>query len=395
MIGAMSHPRALPLAQALIRAASPSGREAAATAALLRAFEELGFDEATLDRAGNAVGVFRRGEGPTVMLNGHLDTVPLGDAALWPHPPLSGAVEDGKLWGRGACDMKSALACMAVAAAEAADAGIAGTLIVTGVVQEEVGGLGARFLGEHQRCDVVVLGEPSNLDLMLGHRGRLEVEVTLPGAIAHAAKASLGDNALYHAAAFLKGLETLELPTGGPLIGSSATPTRLRSFPQESANVVPGSALLTVDYRNIPGDERADVIARLQALAPDVEVEVPTVTLESETGGVSYRFPHQVEPYLAPGESRAVETAREVLAGLLKERGRSLAERTWWFATDAPHLASMGAVVVGFGPGDEELAHTTREHVPVEHLEVATEAYLRLARAYLAPRGGASKGGRS
>ena len=94
--------------------------------ALMReVLEDLGFD-AHLDKAGNAVGVLERGDGPTVMLNGHLDTVPYGDPDEWAHPPLSGAVADGHLWGRGSVDMKSALACMAFAAKDAVEQGFQG-----------------------------------------------------------------------------------------------------------------------------------------------------------------------------------------------------------------------------------------------------------------------------
>ena len=385
MMSGMDSDALVTLASDLIRAPSPSGREGPAADVLMRAFAALGFDEVRRDEAGNVLGVFRRGDGPVVMFNGHLDTVPVGDASLWPHPALSGAVVDGRLWGRGACDMKSALACMTMAAADAARDGFAGTLVVAGVVQEEVGGLGARFLGETLPADVIVLGEPSKLDLMLGHRGRIELEVRFPGRIAHAAKAELGENALLNAARFVERLASLELPAGGPLAGSSATPTRLVTFPEDGVNVVPGSALLTVDYRTIPGDDEKAVVARLAELAADprVEIAVPTEHAQSEDGSLRREFPRSVDAYLAPGESAVVETARGALRAALAEGGRELRERTWWFATDAPHLARGGGVVIGFGPGEEELAHTTRESVEVASLHAARAGYRALAHAYL------------
>ena len=372
------------LARALVRAASPTGKESPAAEVMCAAFRELGFDETSVDDAGNVIGIFRRGDGPTVMLNGHLDTVPVGDPELWPHPPLSGEVEGGRLWGRGACDMKSALACMAYAAKDAVEADVKGTLMVTAVVQEEVGGLGARYLSETVKADVVILGEPSKLRLMLGHRGRVEVHARLPGRIAHAAKNELGDNALYHAADFLRELKNLDLPAGGPLGGSSLTPTRLTSYPPDGANVVPGRADLVIDYRNIPGDERDEIVSRLSALAPEGTVlEVPEHTLESENGRVVCTLPRSVPAYLAPGENPWVERARRVLKPLFAEAGHPFAEACWWFATDAPHLAQTGAVIIGLGPGEEELAHTTRESVPLEHLPLARKAYAALARDFL------------
>jgi len=370
------------LAAQLIQSFSPSGRERPAAEALLAAFRDLSFDDAYLDGAGNAVGVLRCGDGPTVMLNGHIDTVPLGDEDKWPHPPLSGGVAEGRLWGRGACDMKGALACMTYAARDVADE-VQGTVLVTGVVQEEVGGLGARFLGETARADVVILGEPSKLRLMLGHRGRVEVEVDLPGRIAHAAKSELGDNALYRAARLLRELEGLELPSGGPLGASSLTPTHLSSYPPDGKNVVPGRATLTIDYRNIPSDEPEAVLARLRGLEPGATFSIPTEHAASESGEVAYEFPRIVPAHLTPGENAHVGTARRVLKGVLEAEGLALVESCWWFGTDAPHLAKTGGVVIGFGPGEEELAHTTQESVPVEHLRVAREGYAALLRAYL------------
>lgn len=376
------------LAADLIRAPSPSGAEGPATEVLASAMREYGFDEVFIDSAGNAVGRFLRGEGPHVMLNGHVDTVPLGDESLWPHPPLGGVVEGGILWGRGASDMKSSIACMVLAARDAADAGFSGTLSVSGVVLEEIGGLGARYLAESDpSVDVVILGEPSSLKLKLGHRGAAGIEITFPGAIAHAAKAELGENALVHAARYVEALGKMPLPTGGMLKGSSATPTRLETFPVGGTNVVPGSALLYVDYRNMPGDDLDAVIERLKSIRHDdrITVEIPERTLSSVSGEVSYTSRRAGLPYLLDENHYSVAAAQRALAPLLPKYGRELDVGYWWFCTDAPHLASRGAAVLGYGPGAEELAHTTRECVPVESLAIAREAYRAMSLELLGP----------
>ena len=379
------------LTRRLVKTFSPSGRESPAAEVLLAAFRQEGFNEAYLDPAGNAIGILYGGKGRTgrtVMLNGHIDTVPLGDEREWPHPPLSGELADGRLWGRGACDMKAALACMLYAAKDA-QAELDGTVVITGVVQEEVGGLGARYVGETMQADVVILGEPSKLKLMLGHRGRVEVLASLPGKIAHAAKNELGDNALYRAGRFLAGLETLELPSGGPLGGSSLTPTSLTSYPLDGKNVVPGRAELTVDYRNIPGDEPGEILARLGALESTATLTIPDEHAVSESGEVSYTFPRIVPVYAAPSDHPDVEIARQTLMQVMQDAGQPFGEGHWWFGTDAPHLAKTtvktagGGVVIGFGPGEEELAHTTRESVPLDHLQLARQGYAALLRAYL------------
>jgi acetylornithine deacetylase/succinyl-diaminopimelate desuccinylase-like protein len=356
------------LARALVQTFSPSGQEAGAAALLRGAFEALGYDEARIDTAGNVIGTLRRGDGPALMLNGHLDTVPTGEEQLWPHPPLAGVIADERLWGRGACDMKGALACMAFAARDAVDAGFRGTLHVSGVVLEETGSHGARALAADfaaSPVDAVILGEPSKLHLMLGHRGRVELRARIPGRIAHAARPELGDNALLRAAELLRRLETLQLPTGAALGGSSVTPTQLSTFPPDGANVVPGRADLTLDYRNIPGDAPEQVLARLAQLCPEAELEI--------SGRI-------IRPYLAPVDHPLVLKARALLAPLLvAETGEALQEGTWWFGTDAPELAAMAGVVLGFGPGEEELAHTTQESVPLAHLALARKAYAALA----------------
>ncbi len=373
----------LELAQALIHQESLSQQESKVMLVMLSAFQDLGFDQAYIDKAGNAIGIFHRGNGPTIMLNGHLDIVPLGDLSRWPYPPLTAEVIDGELWGRGAVDMKGAMACMALAAKDAVLQGFKGTLLVTAVVMEEIGGFGARYIHETLKPDVIILGEPSNLSLMLGHRGRIELEVIFHGKIAHAAKNELGINALYKASRFLEKLEHLQLPKGGLLGGSSVTPTKLVSYPNNSTNVVPGSAELTLDYRTIPDDDLQSVLERLQALDPEAEIKVRQVSLSNQDDSLTYTI-DVAPPYITPGENSFVQKARPAIKKTLAEFNLPLRERMWWFATDAPYLAASGVPVIGFGPGNEELAHTTQERVPVKQLEIARKVYTDLVLAYSA-----------
>jgi succinyl-diaminopimelate desuccinylase len=368
------------LTRALVRCESLSGRESPAAEAFEAALRRLPFDRVWRDAAGNVLAEIVRSDGPTLLLNGHLDVVPAGDAAGWPFPPFDGVVDGGSVWGRGACDMKGPLAAMAVAAAHAAGDALHGRLVVSAVVQEEVGGLGARHLAATERADVVIVGEPSDLSLMLGHRGRVEVHATFPGRIAHAAKAELGENALERAARFVVALAGAELPYH-PVVGrATATATQVRSWPVDGANVVPGRAELTIDYRSLPGEDMAAILARLRALDPGASIDVPAEHWRSEDGGVAMTLRRENGPYVLPPDHPAAVLARSTLCAAL---GRSVAVGTWWFATDAPHLAAMGAPVLGFGPGDPELAHTQREHVRVEQLLDAVTGYRALIGAFL------------
>lgn len=387
MMPTMSRSSALELARALVTTPSPSGSEGAAAELFLGAMRELGFDRTYVDQVGNAVGVVERGHGPTLLLTGHLDTVDPGDPSEWPHPPLGGVVAGGRLWGRGTVDMKAALACMAVGAAEAAQAGFTGRLVVAGVVQEEVNGLGSIHLAETLDYDVAVLGEPSSLRLKLGHKGRVEVKAAFAGAIAHAARPELGVNALEAAASFVTALKGLEMPTSPVLGRASATPTVMRTYPCGTTNVVPGLAELIVDVRTLPGQGPDEVLAALSELAPhgSVELSVPSSRVGVPGGGTEER-PHHSPAYLVAPDHEAVSVARGALLRVMEQAGRRFEEGVWWFCTDAPHLATRGQPVIGFGPGEEELAHTTRESVAVEELEIAARAYRELALAYLGGR---------
>jgi succinyl-diaminopimelate desuccinylase len=371
------------LARDLVRAESPTGRESPAAEVLEAALRQLGYDQVRRDEAGNVVAELVRGEGPTVMLNGHIDTVPAGDPDEWPHPPFAGVLDGGVLWGRGACDMKGAVAAMAIGGRLAAERMVAGRIVMSGVVQEEVGGLGARHLAGVSSADVVIVGEPSNLDIMLGHRGRIEVHASFPGAIAHAAKAQLGRNALARAARFVTAMEGLDLPEAPRLGRSSATPTQLRTFPVDGANVVPDRAELTIDYRNVPGDDREAVLERLRALDPGAAFDVPLEPFRSEDGRVEMQLRRENPAHLLDEAHPVVGTARRALEAVL---GRAVEVGAWWFATDAPHLAAMGAPVFGFGPGDPELAHTSREHVTVEQLIDGARGYRAVVEALLGGR---------
>jgi succinyl-diaminopimelate desuccinylase len=384
MANPISDDAAVELLQTLVRAPSPSGRERPAVDAFNQAMSDLGFDEVSIDAAGNSLGVLRRGEGPTLHFNGHIDTVPTGDRERWPVDPLGAEIVDGALWGRGSVDMKGALAAMAIAARQAADDGFSGTLILSGMVQEEVGGLGAWWFGEQQQADLVVLGEPSDLRIKLGHRGRIELRVSLPGRIAHAAKAELGDSAILRAARYALALERLELPFDDFLGRSSATITQIRSYPENGANVVPGRAELTIDYRNVATDSVTDVIARLARLDPEAIVSIEEERAESEGGSVTRSYPRVNPAFLANLEHPAVAE----LQTLLRDEGLSDTLGSWWFATDAPHLAAMGAPILGFGPGNPEVAHTTHEAMPIDSLLKAVRVYRRIASSVLQPQSG-------
>ncbi|WP_457629405.1 M20 family metallopeptidase [Oceanithermus sp.] len=360
----------LKTAARLIQAESPSGGEAPAARVLMEEARALGFAP-ELDDAGNVE--FVLGEsGAEVLLTGHMDAVPAGDEAEWPHPPFAGRVVDGELWGRGAVDMKGALAAMLGAMAKLAADPPPGRVRFLAVVQEEVGGLGSRFAAQRLGSDVAILGEPSRNRLMRGHRGRLEVWADYEGRLAHAARPELGHNPLPELGRFLAALEAFETAEHPELGPASCTPTFVGSRP-EATNVVPGLAQVCVDYRFVPGEDPDAILERMRLIAGDASVYVPEILRSS--GEVEMRYPMVFPPHLVPAD-------HPLLIAALAELGQEEAG-VWWFTTDAPYLAASGAVVLGLGPGDPELAHTTQERVVVRELEEAAALYARLARRLL------------
>lgn len=343
----------------LVQVESLPGQEEEAAGLLLEALKALGL-EAELDEAGNVEALLGEKE-PEVVLTGHMDVVPVGERGRWPYP--QGQVAEEALWGRGSVDMKGPLVAMLLALEALAQEGLRGRVRFLAVVQEEVGGLGSRYAAGRLAPKAFVLGEPSGLRLMRGHRGRAEVFVDLEGKEAHAALANPEENALYDLGAYLLALKDLPLPPGVRL-----TPTRVEAYPG-ARNQTPGVVRLGLDLRFDPGAGLDPLLSTLRALGPG-SVYIPEETRAS--GSVEMTIPALWPPYLLPEDHPLL---RAGLAAL----GQAEAG-VWPFTTDAPYLGAR-APVLGYGPGDPSLAHTAREHLPLAAIPEAAQGYQALVQA--------------
>jgi putative selenium metabolism hydrolase len=372
------------LLKRFIRTPSLPGQEGELAEIVLEEMLKRGFDHAFIDDAGNVIGTLKGScSGPSIMFNTHLDHVDAGEASRWVYPPFEGVVADGVVWGRGAVDIKGPLAAQIVAIGSLAREGRRPPtdIFVTVVVQEEVGGLGAIYLSQHLKPDLVVVGEPSSNQLRRGHRGRTEAVVNIRGRSAHASVPHLGVNPLNTASRFLLELEKLQLRADKEL-GNSTVVGTLFQTDQNSPNVIPGEVWLTCDWRNVPGEDSAS-IARLlgevgSAAAIDgsqVKVTIPVMRRSTYTG-LEMEVASSHPAFMLPRTDLSLEAAFRVLhraIGLTSEPG------IWRFATDGGHFAKAGMTVIGFGPGDDELAHTVREAIPVSEMEKAVLGYRALA----------------
>jgi len=370
-------------ARRLVQTPSLPGQEAGVARLVQAEMERLGYDQVTVDAVGNVVGIVRGGPAPALMFNGHMDHVDPGDAAGWAHPPYSGEIVDGELWGRASVDMKGPLAAMVYAGGLARQyrLPLAGDLVVASVVWEEMAGLGTHALLEYQRAGLAVVGESSDGRLMRGHRGRVELVARVTGRSVHASMPELGINPHYVLAGFLTRLQSLPMQSH-PVFGrASVAPTRYVTD-QTSTNVTPGEARLTLDWRNLPGQTPDEIVRTLQAALDESlpagaqgQVGVAVNNLGTYTGrsvAITLAFP----PFELPADHWLVTGAQQALSRAL---ARPVPVSVWRFATDGGQIMAAGIPTVGFGPGDPTLVHTNRERIGTAALVEGLTGYLALA----------------
>lgn len=365
--------------RSMIAIPGESGRERARCELVHRTWSDLGFDEVWFDDLGTVVA--RVGSGPfNVLLDGHVDTVGVGDRARWLFDPFEGRFEDGLIWGRGAVDELPAIAAMAYGAKILADRGLpdgVSVYLTASVMEEDCDGACMLHLIERHgvRPDVVVLGEPTDLAVFRGHRGRLEATITTRGVSAHGAHAERGVNALYAMAPIIEDVAALDarLPSD-PFLGKGSVIVSHITCTTPSLNAVPDSATITLDRRMTAGETVDGALAELRSLPHlgDAEVELLHYHGNGWNGGTVDQekyFPTWVLDEDHPLVRGTAAAAAEVL-------GAAPTISRWHFSTNGvATMGRLGIPTVGFAPGREELAHTTEERISVEDLLKATAVY--------------------
>lgn len=372
--------------QDLVRIPSLSTHEGAVASRLAEEMQHVGFREVWTDSVGNVIGRVGSGRGPKLLYNGHMDVVDVGDLAGWAYSPYSGVIENGVLYGRGSCDMKGGLSAMVHAAGALVDAGVqlAGDLYVVGVVQEEpCEGMAMRVLVEEGgiRPDYVVLGEPSDLQVRLGHRGRAEIKVQVRGRAAHAASPALGSNAIHSAARLIFGIELLapRLANDAFLGQGTIAVTEIESQ-AASRNAVPDCCTFYIDRRLTLGETERRAVAEVQNIINTEEVDAQVSVTEYEVASYTGYpcqarnvFPAWAMPQDHPLVQAIVRAVRDTL-GYRPRLGR------WAFSTDGTYTAGVANIpTIGFGPGEERYAHTQDEQVRLNDVVDAARVYARLA----------------
>lgn len=369
----------LALARALVAVPSvnptlaPGGAGEADVAALCAGWlEGWGLPVEVVEVAPGRTNVVARldGDGPTLLLNGHLDTVGVEGMTV---DPFAAEVRGGRLVGRGSCDMKGGLAALLAAAARLARSGPRPNLVVALTADEEHASLGMDALvSSGVRADMAVVCEPTSLAVMPAHKGFVWVEALFRGRAAHGSRPDLGVDAIRHAALFLAALDAyaaeLAAAPAHPLLGhGSFHAGTVQGGTAES--VYPDACRLLLERRTLPGEDPAAVMRDFQQVLDAV-------------GGRERHWDASLTMTLArPGTE--VPRESDLVEGLLGASERAGARpdvRGMSAWVDAAFLNEAGIPAVCFGPGDIGQAHTADEWIEVEEIVVCADALERFAR---------------
>ena len=373
------------LAQRLVQQKGFASEEKAVAETVATEMRRLGYDTVTTDRNGSVVGTIEgRTSGPTLLFDAHIDTVPIPPEAAWTHDPFGASIENGFLLGRGAADMKGALAAMLVAAADCDRKTLHGQIVVSASVLEEVlEGVALKTVMEATQPDFVVIGEATNLNLSLGGRGRAEIRLETQGIAAHTSSPQEGRNAVL---AMLKVIEVIEAmpaaehPLLGPVIYAL---TDIISQPYPGHSVVPSRCVATYDQRLHPGETEKSVLRSLRENplleALPLSVEIPQGSYQAYTGQLLEARKFFPAWEIEPDHPLVVKA----MAGLASA-GLQPEQSGYRFCTNAAYSAGVAGIpTIGFGPAREEDAHVVDERLAIDQLVAAAQGYGGIIQAVL------------
>ena len=352
---------------------------------ILKEMQAAGFDEAFIDPLGNVIGRIGNGE-KALAFDAHIDTVYPGDPALWDFDPFDGHVRDGKVWGRGSVDQKGGMASMLAAARIIKDLGLNEKFSVyfTGTVMEEdCDGLCWQYIINEDkiRPELVVITEPTNLNIYRGHRGRMEMQVHVKGLSCHGSAPERGMNAIYKISRIALEIEKLhERLRDDPFLGKGSVCVTEVYFTGPSQCAVPDSARIHLDRRLTWGETRESAVAEVReacqlAGEEDAEIEILTYK-EAAFTGLVYPTEKYFPTWVTPPDSPWLQAAQEAYG---KTLNRAPKVDKWTFSTNGVAIAGMHKIpCIGLGPGNEIYAHAPNEATPVAHLTEAAAFYAAL-----------------
>ncbi len=367
----------------LVKITSLSTKEKAVAEKLQHQMLEAGFDEARIDGLGNVIGRIGNGS-KTLVFDGHIDTVDVGNIANWSSEPFSGEISNGFVHGRGTVDQKGGPAAFVTAGRILKELAFDRDLTIyfTGtVIEEDCDGLCWKYLIEEEKIkpDFVVITEPTNLNIYRGHRGRMEIEVTFRGLSSHGSAPERGKNAIYMASFFCLEVEDLNerLKRDDFLGKGSVTVTEFVSG-SPSLCAVADYAKVHLDRRLTWGETKESAVNEIRGILHGMDAEVVVLHYEETAWtGIRYGMEKYYPTWKIEEHEPLLVKAQAAFTALF---GKTPVTDKWTFSTNGVTINGFYKIpCIGFGPGNEVLAHAPDEKVPVGDLVAASAFYAALA----------------
>ena len=367
----------------LIKIKSTSMNEKDVQLELKRQMEEAGFDEVRIDGLGNVIG--RIGNGKRILaIDGHMDTVDVGNIDNWSFDPFSGEIKDGFVHGRGTVDQEGGPAAAVTSGKILKELGFDKDLtvyVVGSVMEEDCDGLCWKYIVEEEklRPDFVISTEPTNLNIYRGHRGRMEIVVKFRGVSCHGSAPERGKNAIYMAARAALEIEKLNERLGtDPFLGKgSVTISEIKSG-SPSLCAVADYAQFHLDRRLTWGETKESAVSEIEAIVKGMDATVEILYYEELAyTGLKYGMEKYYPTWKIEEGEHVVQAGVQAFEGLFNKK--PLIDK-WTFSTNGIATNGMYKIpTIGFGPGNEVLAHAPNEKVPVSDLVAASAFYAAYA----------------
>jgi acetylornithine deacetylase/succinyl-diaminopimelate desuccinylase family protein len=315
----------------------------------------------------------------TLIFDGHMDTVPVGDISSWTVDPFSGVIKNGQLYGRGSVDMKSSIAAFICALKTILDSDITlkGNVTIILTSDEEVSALGTKkVLEKGYRGDAAIVGEQSNLEVNIAHKGVARWKLATFGKSTHASTPQ-EVNAIYKMAKAISKLEEMaekysKQGKRHPILGH---PTLCIGVIKGGTkdNVVPDFCEITIDRRLLPGEDPKIVEEEFHKIFSKIAQEDPEFKYK-------LTLYHLHNPAETPSTHPFIKLAKNVVKDIL---GKESVEEGFSATTEMSHLVEAGIPSIILGCGDVKSCHTVDEHVPVQQIIDITKIYALLLLRYL------------
>ncbi len=367
----------------LVQIKSLSAQERDVQLELKRQMEEAGFDEVFIDGLGNVIG--RIGNGKRILaIDGHMDTVDIGNIDSWEFDPLGGEIRDGFVHGRGSVDQEGGPAAFVTAGRILKELGFDRDLtiyFVGSVMEEDCDGLCWKYIVEEDKIhpDFVISTEPTNLNIYRGHRGRMEMQVHFYGVSAHGSAPERGKNAIYMASKVALEIEKLNgrLKFDEFLGKGSITVTEFVSG-SPSLCAVSDYARIHLDRRLTWGETKQSAVAEVEELIKGMNAKVEVLHYHQKAyTGLEYGMEKYYPTWKMPEDSEIVQKGVMAFQKIFSKKPRV---DKWTFSTNGiMTCGTYGIPTIGFGPGNEVLAHAPNERVPISDLVAATAFYTAFA----------------